>query len=59
MDEPAILRQSLNNGSYILCNEDECCTIKERLKTEIVTLTDEQAEYVLRQLTLLLEKEAP
>jgi hypothetical protein len=59
MDEPAILRQSLNDGSYILCNEAECCTIKERLKAEIATLTDKQAEYVLRQLTLLLEKEAP
>lgn len=59
MDEPAILRQSLNNGSYILCNEAKCCTIKERLKAEIVTLTDKQAEYVLRQLALLLEKEAP
>lgn len=59
MDGPAALPQSRNEAYTVLCNEAECCTIKERLKAEIVTLTDKQAEYVLRQLTLLLEKEAP
>lgn len=59
MDGPAALHQSRNEAYTVLYNEVECCTIKERLKAEIVTLTDKQAEYVLRQLTLLLEKEAP
>ena len=56
MDGPAVLPQSRNEAYTVLCNEAECCAIKERLKAEIVTLTDKQAEYVLRQLTCLLEK---
>lgn len=43
----------------MLCNEDKCDMIREQLKAEIATLTEKQAEYVLRQLMLLLEKEAP
>lgn len=57
MDGPEALPQSRNEAYTVLCNEAEYCTIKERLKAEIITLTDKQAEYVLRQLTRLLEKE--
>jgi len=35
----------------------ECGTIKEVLKKEIATLTDQQAEYVLRRLQCLLQSE--
>lgn len=40
-----------------LPDPQECGTIKEVLKKEIATLTDQQAEYVLRRLQCLLQSE--
>lgn len=36
--------------------KNKCSTIRERLKEEILTLTDTQAEYVLRRLQCLLHE---
>lgn len=41
----------------MLCNDAKCDTIREQLKAEIATLTEKQAEYVLRELERLLQKE--
>ena len=41
----------------MLYNEEKCDTIREQLKAEIATLTEKQAEYVLRELERLLQKE--
>lgn len=44
----------LENASYKTKNK--CGIIRERLKEEILTLTDTQAEYVLRRLQCLLHE---
>ncbi len=41
----------------MLCNDEKNGTIREQLKAEIATLTEKQAEYILRELERLLQKE--
>ena len=47
-----------NSNPAGLKNKGGCETIRETLKQEIITLTDRQAEYVLRRLKCLLREKS-
>ena len=49
-------QKSIKMEILICETKNKCGTIRERLKEEILTLTDTQAEYVLRRLQCLLHE---
>lgn len=47
-----------SDGNYAIIKDTlPQCDIKKKLKAEIITLTDRQAEYVLTQLQRLIQEE--